>query len=173
MISVMDGSLLPCSQNPMQSQVVPIASANVFWVMPSSFRNSFNLSWNVIYAIVGKLPWEHCVQCNKKALVECFWFLVVSSSDEVVNRYAEEDAQFNQSVVVRLISAHFPARYGGFWHLEMLRKVLLEHVFLLTQRFQSFGEATVQHFSVLYLVYIYNNTQFVLMSIVVCVFAVK
>ena len=51
---------------------------------------------------------------QQKSTRRVLLILVVSSSDEVVNRHAEEDAQFNQSVVVRLISAHFPARYGGF-----------------------------------------------------------
>lgn len=56
---------------------------------------------------------------------------IISSADEVVHRYAEENAQFYKSVIVGLISTDFPARYGGFGNFEMLRKVLLEHTFLL------------------------------------------
>ena len=39
---------------------------------------------------------------------------IVASADEIVNGNAEKDAELNQSVVVGLISADFPAGYGGF-----------------------------------------------------------
>lgn len=40
--------------------------------------------------------------------------LVISSADEIVDRYSKENAQLNQRVIIGLISADFPTRYGGF-----------------------------------------------------------
>ena len=37
--------------------------------------------------------------------------LVISSADKIVNRNFKIDAEFNQNVETRLISAYFPARY--------------------------------------------------------------
>lgn len=59
---------------------------------------------------------------------------VVSSADEVVYGHAKENAKFDKSVIIGLISANFPAGNRGFGHFEMLRKVLLEHAFLLAKR---------------------------------------
>jgi hypothetical protein len=59
--------------------------------------------------------------------------LVISSADEIVNRNFKIDAEFNQNVETRLISAYFPARYCGFCHFEMLCKVTLFDVFFLTK----------------------------------------
>lgn len=51
--------------------------------------------------------------------------LVISSADKVVDRYAEKYAHLNEYVKIRLISADFPARYGGFRDFEMFCKVAL------------------------------------------------
>ena len=36
-------------------------------------------------------------------------FLIIAATDEVVNGYTEKDAELNQRIIVRLISANFPA----------------------------------------------------------------
>ena len=63
---------------------------------------------------------EACSE-NKKAReetlayrVDCVRKSVVAAADKIVHGYAEKDAELDKSVVIGLISAHFPARYGGF-----------------------------------------------------------
>lgn len=68
---------------------------------------------------------------------------IISSADEVVDRYAEKDAHLDENVEVGLISPDFPARNCGFRDFEMVCKVALFHPLLFAERFKSFRKTSV------------------------------